>query len=82
MDETPYKFDLHDGWPPDGEPGLFFGFDVTWCAAVLWWWEDRWLGVRLQTDLPRPEPQAFQRGKDTEDFVVKWARAPLVHKAA
>lgn len=78
---TNYRFETHAGWPPDGEPGLFFGFDGDWNAAVLMWIDGRWTGVRFQHDLRRPTPQAFQRGEGSEHFVVCWARAPLCEPA-
>ena len=77
MDVTPYKFEMFDGWPPDGEPGLFYGFDADCNSALLWWQDGNWYGVRWQFDLDRPVPQAFLRGDGTQGFVVKWARAPM-----
>ena len=76
-DTTPYKFEMHDGWPPDSETGLFYGFDADMNTAVLRWQNDNWHGVRWQFDLERPMPQYFMRGEGTQSFVVRWARAPM-----
>jgi hypothetical protein len=70
--------DLHDGWPPDGELGDFFGFDAEGTPAVLRWEPEnsRWLGLRFCTyEKIGVRPECFIRGDDTESWVVKWARA-------
>lgn len=82
-DVAPYAFQQFDGWPPDGEPGFFFGADAQQWPSILWWRHDDyftgWVGVGIQQDDVRGTiPLAFNRAPETEHLVVKWARAPLV----
>ena len=80
MDATPYVFELQDGWPPDGEPGCFFGFDAGGNVAVLRWIDGRWRALRFMLSCARPiVPEYFQRGAGTEEYVVQWAHAPWAH---
>lgn len=67
------------GWPPDGEPGLFLGYDADMnCSLLRWVVNDdepgNWYGLRWQMDLEQPMPQAFRRGFDIMNFVVRWER--------
>lgn len=78
MDFTKYKFEMFDGWPPDGEPGQFFGFGINGEVAILRWIDDAWHGLRFQfVEGARPiVPEFFRRGEGTESYVVRWASAP------
>lgn len=76
-DLTPYRFEQHEGRPPDGEPGQFFGFDARGNACILRWHEGKWHGVRM-VDEPRLLPEAFVLTDDTADRVVSWAFAPAM----
>ena len=83
-DLTEYKFETHEGWPPNGEPGFFFGFDAACNPAILHWREGAWHGVRWQLNQQaiaryNTMPEAFRRGEGTGDYVVRWAFAPHVY---
>lgn len=75
-DVTHYEFKTFDGWPPDGEPGDFFGFDAGWRPCVLKWFRGKWCGLR-PADSDDLFPEAFVRAPDTESYVVRWAPAPM-----
>ena len=78
MDMRPYTFDLHEGWPPDGESGDYIGFDRAWRPILLRWSAFRdavgWYGVQWQDN---GYPQVLRRADDTESRVVQWARLPV-----
>jgi hypothetical protein len=38
---TNYTFDIHEGLPPEGEPGFFVGFDADWTPYLLKWSVER-----------------------------------------
>lgn len=77
MDATHYAFEQHDGWPHDGAPGDFIGFDADMAPSLLRWRDGKWCGVRMIYLGSRSwMPEAFIRGPDTEDHVIKYAAAP------
>jgi hypothetical protein len=38
---TSYTFDIHEGLPPEGEPGFFVGFADDWTPYLLKWSVER-----------------------------------------
>lgn len=71
-------FELHDGWPPDAEPGWIIGLSASFIPCVLTWnaATNKWHGLRFTNEgyEGRTLPEGFRRGDDTEDFVVKWMK--------
>jgi len=78
MELAPYKFEMRDGWPPDGESGDFFGFDADDAPSVLRWCDGNWYGTRLTFYEDRGWlPELFARGVGTTEYVVRWSPAPV-----
>lgn len=74
------------GWPKDGEPGEWIGWDAQGRVSLLRWWSvhddakrGTWMGVRFDPSHTDSNgqywPMCFLRGPDTESFVI-------VHRSA
>jgi hypothetical protein len=77
-----YAYERKPGWPPDGMPGEWVGWDHLGNLCILRWRDEGiegrkagWVGVRFDSqhrDCGGEQcPQAFVRGKDTEGFVIE-----------
>jgi hypothetical protein len=83
-DLTIYKFETHDGLPPNGEKGQFFGFDANQNAYILRW-DDKagcWVGVGFDPKGPEANGRhyqwAFIAQGDMAGHITSWAPAPYV----
>lgn len=76
------------GWPPDGSPGEWLGWDAQGRLSILRWCSHAdfnggagaWVGVRFDranglAPTDRQWPLAFVRAPDTECYVVKFRPA-------
>lgn len=81
---THYKFEMHDGLPPVGEPGQFFGFTKDGWGYLLRWNPARgcWVAIGYEALPNKPQgsaqftPNIVLCKDDKADFIVQWATAP------
>lgn len=88
-DLTIYRFETHQGMPPDGEKGQFFGFDAKGWAYILRWVDHRgaeacWVAVGFD---PAPylrdgTPVVIACREDRSGHIVRWAHAPWAEPEA
>lgn len=77
----PYLFETHEGLPPDGEPGTYFGFDADGNVWLLRWQVLRpsargvWTAIGFEAGRQFHPTVRLLREENTA-FIVRWAAAP------
>lgn len=78
MDFIEYEFEMHEGMPPDGESGAFYGFEKGGQCWLMRWSvpRKRWFAVTFEPAHKDWQPRVWADDGDMAGKIIKHARAP------
>lgn len=81
MELTLWTYEEREGLPPDGEQGLYLGYDRLRFPFILWWHNEAgcWVGAGLDPKNKHQMPLMFRAQGDMAGFITLHAALPWPH---